>query len=338
MNAKTFKIWLVSAAFILFSIILIGLFSLWTSPEFIPGYSLSFLAGISMIFLPCTFPLIFIIVPLALSRKIGKGLTMALLFGAGLTLTFTLYGVALGWLGGFVALYKIIRWMLIFGGVTALIFGISELNLIRFRLPFKQTILPASLQAKNDYIRSFFLGFFLGNAGIGCPNPAFYIVFGYVATVGIPVVGASMGVLHGLGRIVPLLFLVSLAVLGINATRYLTAYQSRVKHLVAWALVVLGAFIFTFGGFGMAWFEDSIIHQGWNRFLEIVFPKIAEAEAIESLLNIPQGIGGVGPWLVFAGIISFVILWDAIRQRKTENNKPTLRETAGGSGNRNKNP
>lgn len=322
MNAKTLKIWLVSAAFILFSIILIGLFSLWTSPEFIPGYSLAFLAGISMIFLPCTFPLVFIIVPLALSRKIGKGLMMALLFGAGLTLTFTLYGIALGWFGGFVALYKVISWMLILGGIAALVFGISELNLIKFKLPFKQTILPASLQGKNDYVRSFFLGFFLGNAGVGCPNPAFYIVFGYVATLGIPSVGASLGALHGLGRIIPLLFLVVLAVLGINAMNKLSAYQDKVKRWVAWALVALGAFILNYGAFGMAWFEDSIIHQGWNRFLEITFPKIAESSVIESSLNLPEGIGGVIPWLVFAGIIGVIIFWDAFRKRRAETTNP----------------
>ncbi len=324
MNAKTLQIWLISAAFILFSIILIGLFSLWTSPEFIPGYSLSFLAGISMIFLPCTFPLVFIIIPLALSRKIGKGLAMALLFGLGLILTFTLYGIALGWLGGFVMLYKVISLMLIVGGVVALIFGISELNLIKFKLPFKQTILPPSLQRKNDYIRSFFLGFFLGNAGVGCPNPAFYIVFGYVATLGIPSVGAALGALHGLGRIVPLLFLVALAIIGINAMNKLSLYQDKVKRWVAWALVALGSFILNYGAFGMAWFEDSIIHQGWNRFLEIAFPKIAESAVIESSLNLPPGRGGVMPWVVFAGIISIAILWDAFRSRKINQAKATL--------------
>lgn len=318
MELKSLKIWLTSAAFILFSIILIGLFSLWTSPEFIPGYSLAFLAGLSMIFLPCTFPLVFIIVPLALSRNIGRGLTMALLFGAGLMLTFTLYGLALGWLGGFIELYRIIGWMLMLGGVAALVFGISELDLIKFKLPFRQTILPASLQDKNDYIRSFFLGFFLGNAGVGCPNPAFYILFGYVATLGLPTVGASLGALHGLGRIVPLLFLVVLAVLGINAMGKLNEYQNKVKHLVAWTLVALGAFIFNYGFFGMAWFEDSIIHQGWNRFLEIAFPKIAESAIIESSMNLPPGQGGVIPWLAFAGMIGIIILWNAVRTRNAE--------------------
>lgn len=316
MKSNSIKIWLVSFAFILFSVILIGLFSLWTSPSFIPGFSLAFLAGLSMIFLPCTFPLVFIIVPLALSRKIKKGLLMALFFGLGLILTFTLYGMALGWLGGFVELYRIIGYMLIIGGGAALLFGISELDLIKFKLPFKQTILPVSLQKKNDYLRSFFLGFFLGNAGVGCPNPAFYVLFGYVATIGIPAVGASLGALHGLGRMIPLFFLVVLAVLGINAMTKLSDYQNRVKRWTAWGLIGLGAFIFNYGIFGMAWFEKSIIHQGWNRLLEIIFPKIAESAVLESSLNIPPGTGGIFPWLMFSAIISIIIIWNAIRLRQ----------------------
>ncbi len=316
MNTKIFKIWLTFSAFVLLSIILIGIFTFMTSSEFIPGYSLAFLAGLSMIVLPCTFPLVFIIVPLALSREKGKGLMMALLFGLGLIVTFTIYGIVLGWLGGFVELYKIISAMLLIGGIAALFFGIAELGLVKFKLPFKQTIMPKSLQGKNDYLRSFFLGFFLGNAGVGCPNPAFYILFGYVATVGIPEVGASLGAIHGLGRVVPLLFLVVLAVLGINAMRKVGEYQNKVKRWVAWALVGLGAFILNYGFFGMAWFENSIIHQSWNRVLELAFPRIAESSAIEVSLSIPPGTGGITPWLVFGGIIGIIIIWDALRSRK----------------------
>lgn len=321
MNRNTFKIWLVLSAFALLSVILVGIFSFMTSAEFIPGYSLAFIAGLSMIVLPCTFPLVFIIVPLALSRERGKGLMMALLFGLGLTVTFMIYGFVLGWLGGFVALYKIISAMLLLGGIAALFFGISELNLVKFKLPFKQTIMPKSLQGKNDYIRSFFLGFFLGNAGVGCPNPAFYILFGYVATLGIPSVGAALGAIHGLGRVVPLLFLVVLAVLGINAMSKVGEYQEKVKKWVAWSLVGLGAFILNYGMFGMAWFEDSIIHQAWNRGIELAFQRVAESSTIEASLSIPPGVGGIMPWVVLGGIIGIIIIWDAIRSRKIQEKK-----------------
>ncbi len=321
MSNNTFKIWLVFSAFVLLSIILIGIFSFMTSPDLIPGLSLAFLAGLSMIVLPCTFPLIFIIVPLALSREKGKGLMMAILFGLGLIVTFTIYGIVLGWLGGFIELYKIISAMLLLGGIASLFFGLSELNIVKFKLPFKQTIMPKSLQGKNDYIRSFFLGFFLGNAGVGCPNPAFYILFGYVATVGIPSVGASLGALHGLGRVVPLLFLVVLAILGINAMSKVGEYQEKVKRWVAWSLVGLGAFILNYGMFGMAWFEDSIIHQSWSKALEVFFPRIAESGTIEASLSIPPGVGGIMPWIVFGGIIGIIILWDAIRYNRIQKGK-----------------
>ena len=72
----------------------------------------------------------------------------------------------------------------------------------------------------------------------------------------------------------------------------------------------------------MAWFEDSIIHQSWNRLLEITFPKIAESEIIESSLNLPQGMGGIIPWLIFAGMISAVIFWDVLRAQKSEAANP----------------
>jgi len=45
---------------------------------------LAFTSGLTMIILSCTFPLVFIIVPLAASKDYKKGFIMALLFGIGL--------------------------------------------------------------------------------------------------------------------------------------------------------------------------------------------------------------------------------------------------------------
>src|SRR3989344_863690 len=60
---------------------------------------LAFAAGLSMIVLPCTLPLVFVVVPLAAGKGYKKGLSMALLFGLGLTITITLYGVAMAYAG-----------------------------------------------------------------------------------------------------------------------------------------------------------------------------------------------------------------------------------------------
>ncbi|MBI2551164.1 cytochrome C biogenesis protein [Candidatus Uhrbacteria bacterium] len=308
---------LVIVAFILSAITFVGVVSLLTSYQFIPSISLSLFSGISMIFLPCTFPLVFIIVPLALSKRAGKGLALALSFGLGLTLTFTIYGIATGLVGGYIGLSNAVRAMLTIGGFAALFFGISELGLVRWKLPFRNTILPQRFQQSNEYVRGFLIGFFIGNAGVGCPNPAFYVLFGYVATLGDPIVGAYLGALHGIGRVIPLLLLVTLALLGVNAAPILTKWQGKAKRAVAWVLVVLGSFILNYGIFSNTWFEESAIHKAWNLVLENIVPAIAESEALEARLALPEGVGGIGPWMAFAVIIALIILWDAAKKRQT---------------------
>ena len=71
MNQKQLKISLIGIAFILFSIILVGL--LWLAGGDHPvSLTLAYAAGLSMIFLPCTLPLVFIIVPLSMGKVTKK--------------------------------------------------------------------------------------------------------------------------------------------------------------------------------------------------------------------------------------------------------------------------
>jgi len=83
---------------ILLTIFVAGLIWLGTTPP-VPGQSvgvlLSFAAGLSMIFLPCTLPLVFVIVPMALKQHPIKGLLMALTFGLGISITLSVYVVAI---------------------------------------------------------------------------------------------------------------------------------------------------------------------------------------------------------------------------------------------------
>ena len=160
--------------------------------------TLSYAAGLSMIFLPCTLPLVFVIVPLSMSEKPQKGLLMAIFFALGLTLTLTLYGIVMSQIGEYLGLDNATRIMFVVAGTAALLFGLSELKLFTISLP--SSGVPHWVYRQKDYLKSFFLGFFLGNAGIGCPNPAFYVLLTYIATTGDAVTGASLGFVHGLGR------------------------------------------------------------------------------------------------------------------------------------------
>ncbi|KKK81166.1 hypothetical protein LCGC14_2816200, partial [marine sediment metagenome] len=130
---------IVLISFVLFSLIFVGvIFSLTNEVVFkenqdasyISWLIIAYLAGLSMIILPCTLPLVFIIVPLSMGQGYKKGLTMALLFGAGLTLTISAYGIAIAGFGQTVSLDQISTVMFLVAGIAAFLFGLSQLKLI----------------------------------------------------------------------------------------------------------------------------------------------------------------------------------------------------------------
>jgi cytochrome c-type biogenesis protein len=266
-NSKKTRLIVATIGFVLFLIFVIGLFFLFAQDEIAPGLALSFLAGLTMIFLPCTLPMAFVIVPLTLGKNPKKGFLMALSFGLGLSITLSFYGVFIAFLGQFIGLTKATQGMLILGGGAAFIFGLSEIGLLKFRLPAYSGKFPDFIQRRGDYIKTFLLGLFLGNAGVGCPNPAFYVLMGYIATVGDLFNGWFLGFVHGLGRAVPLIFLAILGILGINATSKVAGKQDVIERYMGWVLIVIGAFILTFGLFGHDWFILSGIHTGWEQII-----------------------------------------------------------------------
>lgn len=260
------KAYLVVSFFALVIIFLIGVFWLASSPSQTVGLTLSFAAGLSMIVLPCTFPLVFVIVPLAMGKKIKKGLLMALLFGLGLIITLSLYGAGVAIGGQIFGLAKISMYMYLVAGIAALVFGLVELGLLKIKLPYYKGATPQFIQKQGDYLKAFFMGLFLGNAGIACPNPATYVILTYIAGAGSVGYGVALQAINGLGRFLPLLALVILAIVGVNASVWLLKKKDVVKKTTAWMLIVIGAFIVVWGLFGHYWFLNTPIHSGWTRW------------------------------------------------------------------------
>ena len=105
------------SAGILISVILFGFIYLATTPAATATYLLSFAGGISNIVLPCTLPLVFIIVPLAMvAGSTRKGIVMTLLFGLGLVITLSIYGAVIAQLGKFLGLDNATRAMYALAG------------------------------------------------------------------------------------------------------------------------------------------------------------------------------------------------------------------------------
>lgn len=316
MANKNIKTAFAILAFILLSIILIGLVWL-ASGEYPVGLVLAYTAGLSMIFLPCTLPLVFIIIPLTIGHKPWKGLTMALLFGLGISITLAIYGIITAEIGSFLGVDKVTRIMFTIAGLAALIFGLSELHLIKVSLP--ERAMPQWINKKKDYTKSFLLGLLLGNAGVGCPNPAFYVLLIYIASVGSLTAGGWLGFIHGLGRATPLIFLAVLGIMGINSVKWVATKKDYIDKITGWLLVIFGAFIFSFGFFGMAWWEEGFIHKSWNAILSNIAPNLAEKAGHELL--VPAGFVS-GPlwsgWVFILVTILIVYLWHRHKIKKIE--------------------
>lgn len=213
--------------------------------------ALAYAAGLSMIILPCTLPLAFIIVPLSAGQEYRKGFLMAALFGLGLTITITIYGILMAMLGKVLGLGAATPIILTIAGISAYLFGLRQVHLLNLNIPFLAQIMPDKLQKKGDYTRSFFLGLLLGNAGVGCPNPLFYVLLIYIAGSANPAVGAVVGFTHGLGRATPILMLSILAMLGFQATKALSENRFAIEKITGWILILIGAFLIPTGLFNL---------------------------------------------------------------------------------------
>lgn len=279
MSALYAKKYLAASAFALFSLVVVGAvfaatYDTAVRADFEASYPswlvLSYVAGLSMIALPCTLPLVFIVVPLSVGHGARRGLSMALLFGAGLICTITVYGLGVGVLGGTTGLDEISAYMFVIAGLAAFAFGLSQIGLVPLRLP-SYSGTPKFIQKRGDYVKAFFMGLLLGNAGVGCPNPLFYWLLIYVASTGSAEMGAGLGVVHGLGRAIPLILLSVLAILGINATRTITANRLSIERGSGWMLIVIGSLLVINGiPGGHQWYEDTIIHIGWNNLASLM--------------------------------------------------------------------
>lgn len=205
---------------------------------------------------------------------------MALLFGLGLIIMLSIYGAAIALVGRYLGLDQATKILYIIAGIAALVFGLAELALITLKIPSYSKI-PGFIQRQPDYFKAFFLGLFLGNAGVGCPNPVTYLILTAAASSGSMAVGAWYMAVNGLGRVLPLLFLSVLGILGVNATGALLKHKGSVEKITGWALIVISSFIILNGFFGHLWYEGSVFHEGLN----MVFAKIGGQSIAEA--NIP---------------------------------------------------
>jgi len=300
----------------------------------VPFLLFDYTVGLTMIFLPCTLPLAFVIVPLVMGKSYGKGIGMAAAFGLGVTITLSFYGVLIGLFGQALGVSQVETAKNILyavAGLLAVLFALGELKLIRFSAPVYGGAVPQFIMKQKDVSKAFLLGLFLGNVGVGCPNPLFNaVIIPQIIVEGSAFQGWLIMFVQALGRITPLFILAFLAILGINATKFLVAHKDAVSRLTAWTTIYVGGFLLTLGLFGHDWWVLSGIHT--------LGEKITQENAITNLLGskveelghghtVPTGTGLFGLpitlgtlFLIAAWILP--MLWYLVKREKAVNLVP----------------
>ncbi|OGF62222.1 hypothetical protein A3C77_01370 [Candidatus Giovannonibacteria bacterium RIFCSPHIGHO2_02_FULL_45_13] len=319
------------AAFSLIIIVgLVWFFSFSPASPIGAGWFLfSFAAGLSMIILPCTLPLAFVIVPLSMGKGVAKGLKIALAFSLGIAITLSLYGVlaayfgevAVGTLGAPLEVVK--NWLYFIAGLFAYIFALGELGLVRFRMPTYSGAYPSFIQRQGDVFKALLLGLFLGNIGIGCPHPATPLILTRIAVSGDIFYGWLLFFVHAAGRVIPLILLAILGILGLNALSWLTSRREKIERATGWAMVFVAAFILVLGLFSHDWWVWSGTHSlletitQEERFVGIISERFQsfvphihgfdELEGKTGLFGLPLWLGN---WVLLAlWIIPFFWYW-----------------------------
>ena len=136
---------LLGSAVGIFVLIVFGLlWAFFLAPERPTGglgwYLFSYTMGLTMIVLPCTLPLAFVIVPLSMGKGMVRGLGIAVAFGLGVAITLSLYGVAAAIVGKLALgtlnapLETVKNWVYFIAGVFAYLFALGEIGLFFSKL------------------------------------------------------------------------------------------------------------------------------------------------------------------------------------------------------------
>ncbi|HXV38442.1 MAG TPA: cytochrome c biogenesis protein CcdA, partial [Nitrosopumilaceae archaeon] len=207
--------------------------------------------------------------------------------------------------------------MFLFAGIAAFVFGLSQLKLLKLKMP-SYSGTPRFIQSRGDYAKSFLMGTLLGNAGVGCPNPLFYWLLIYVANTGSIEIGASLGLVHGIGRSIPLILMSVLAIMGINATKNLTSKRISIEKATGWMLVVIGSFLIINGlPGGHQWYEGTFVHIAWNNLVSITSlpPEFHVGQHMHENIYGYEVPNEYVPIILF-GLIAMPIVWYVINKKE----------------------
>lgn len=123
-----------------------------------------------------------------------KAALFSLVFVFGLSITFTLLGVAASVTGQFLSFMG--KWLYIGLAVIAILMGLQLMGIVSIPLPFQKT---RSVKAKG-LLGAFLLGMLTGTVSSPCATPVLAVILAYVSTQGDVFYGGSLLFAYALGH------------------------------------------------------------------------------------------------------------------------------------------
>lgn len=161
-----------------------------------------FLAGMLSSASPCVLATIPLVVGFVGGYADGdrtKAFRYSLLFVLGLSVTFTLFGMAAGLLG---TMFGTVggRWYVL-AGIVAIVMGGQMMGLYQIPLPVKHEFRPK----QGGGVGAFLVGLFFGVVSSPCATPALVVILTYVATKGQVLYGTALLFTYAVGHCVLML-------------------------------------------------------------------------------------------------------------------------------------
>lgn len=226
-------------------------------------YVFAFSSGLFLLGSSAIFPFALAIIPLAMKRRLGNAVALTFAFSVGTLLVLSLSGLFAGLLGSIgykefvLSSRSFVDWGLVILGGFAYVLALSEIDIIHIvRRTFPEKLSRVIVRDSGIYGAFMFGAFF----AIVNMNPATWVLLADALQKGDPMLGAGLLLMHAVGQVIPLLIVVSLAALHIDASEWITERKERARVILSWLLIFVAGIL---TNMGIGYFLDLLgVHGG----------------------------------------------------------------------------
>lgn len=205
------------------------------------AYVITFVGGVVTSIGPCNVAMIPLVIAfVGGQRNVSRGRSMALsaAFALGLAITLTLLGIIAAVVGGMIGGSSRVWYYLV--AVVCLAMGLQWLGVINLPLPDSAARLREKIKHRG-LLGALLLGLASGLVASGCATPALAAILTLVMSKGAIVYGASLLLVYGLGRGIPIVIFGSFAGL-IKLIPQLTRWTARLEQVSGALMIGIGLY------------------------------------------------------------------------------------------------